>query len=175
MTRSRLALAWVGLLVWGLLLASPELSAAQEPAHRTPISFTVISEDTSVRDRIAGRIGELLAAQSGYIVRDKLPAAQLILYVNRDANDGINPNGYSIAIAHVSNADAYFLAKKLLIDKPTDDQQLKDVLVTMLNDRGMLNHLHAAHIAGATDQEIDVLSRGVVATFLEKVPANASK
>ena len=173
MTRSRVSLALASLLVCGLLLARPAVSAAADAARPTPVSYLVVCDDPSVREKFMGRIGELVKAQTGYVVRDKLPSAQLILYVNRDADDRVNPKGYSVAIAHVSNAEAYFLASKLLVETPTEDAQMKAVIASMLNEHGMLDHLSVAHMDAATDREIDVLSRSAVAAFFKKTPADA--
>ena len=89
----------------------------------------------------------------------------------------LNPSCFSspIAIAHVSNAETYFLASKLLVETPTEDKRVKDVITAMLNEHGMLDHLNVAHMDAATDREIDLLCRSVVAAFVEKTPPNAGR
>ena len=175
MARSRFILAFAGLLLSGLVLAGPSGSKAADARRPTPVSYMVICQDAVVREKFKSRIDALLKANSGYVLREQLPSAQLIVYVNRDANDGVNAKGYSIAIAHVSNVEAYFLANKFLIEKPTEDIQLKNVVTTMLNEHGMLEHLNVAHIDAASDREIDLMSREVVAGFFAKTPADAGR
>jgi hypothetical protein len=173
MTRLRFAFAWAGLLLCGLPLARPAVSAPAEARKPTPVAYLVVCDEPQVRDKLSRRIGELLRAEPGYVVRDHVPGSQLIVYANRDVNDRVNPNGYSIAIAHVSNMEAFFLAKRLFVDKPTDDERAKEVVAGMIREQGMLSHLNVAHMDEATDREIDLVSRTIVAGFLERTPANA--
>lgn len=172
MAGSRFVCAWAAALLCSLVLAVPAHSAPAGAHQPTPVAFMVVCDDASVREKLTSRLGELLEGQVGYVIRKEFPSAQLIVYANRDANDRINPKGYSIAVAHVSNAEVVFLAKKLLVEKPTEDESLKQVLTAMLKEHGMLDYLNVIHMDEATDVEIDALSRAVVAEFTAKTPPN---
>ncbi|MEW6598214.1 MAG: hypothetical protein AB1429_12045 [Pseudomonadota bacterium] len=177
MSALRLASAWAGLLFGMSLLASFAMAApAPTEAHKpTPIAYMVVCEDPALGDKISGRIGALIKAEPGYVVRDKFPLEKLILFVSRDKDDRVNPNGYSIAIAHVSNVKAAFLGQALLVEKPTGDERVRQTLTSMLLDQGMLEHINVAHMDQTTDGGIDDLTRGVVRVFLDKTPPNLGR
>jgi hypothetical protein len=152
------------------------LAALAAPAAAAPtrVAYRVFGEPA-----VAGGLKACLAkalAGNGYEIVDKLPVAELVLFANRDVN-GVNPNGVSIAIAHVSKAEPLFIASKLLPDGPdqTKDGALHDAAVRLLGEEGLLDYLNVAHIESSSPASIDEVCQSVAATFRQKVPANAGK
>src|SRR5262245_51384774 len=89
-------------------------------ADKIPVAMTVVCADKSIADRFSAAITEQFKKHPDYELTEKLPRAALFLYLNQDVNDGKNPNGWSIAIAHVNNQSIQFLAGSLI--NSTDDK-----------------------------------------------------
>ncbi|MYM42188.1 hypothetical protein [Duganella qianjiadongensis] len=127
------------------------------------LSYAVICEDAQLSARIdAGVRTRLMVAKKD--ISEKFPAGKLYLYLQRDVNDKKNPNGISVAIAHVSNVQTASLALGLIQKKEPVPAQLS----AMLREEGFLKHLSVAHIDEASDEEIETLLDSVLNTFLSK-------
>jgi len=131
------------------------------------LSYAVVCDDAQLSAKIdAGIRSRLVLAKKD--ISDKYPVGKLYLYVQRDVNDRKNPNGISVAIAHVSNLQTAALALGLIQKK----EPVSDQLSAMLREEGFLKHLSVAHIDEASDEEIRILLDSVVKTFLGKYSAN---
>lgn len=133
---------------------------ATEPPH---FAFTVICDDPVLAKTLRTGIEQRLAKAHADI-RDKFPSAKLFVYANRDANDRKNPDGVSIAVAHVTNMPTTVLALSYVQKK----EAMPDVLRSMLAEEGFLKHLNVAHMDAPTETQVNTLLDNVVATFLKK-------
>ena len=155
-------------MIYGLVLLAL-LGAPCFAADKTRVSATISSDDSAAAQKIAAAVNAELAKAIDVEIVDKLPQAKLILYANRDVNNK-NPNGWSIAIAHVSNVETYYLASKLLQSEQSDAAAAKPMLAQMVNEQGFLTHLSVAHLDELSDAAVAALARSVVPTFLAKIP-----
>ena len=97
----------------------------------------------------------------------KSASKQLVIYVNRDFNDDINPNGISLSIAHI---DAYHvpIILKVLENKEIKDKKSAELLVTLIKEHGFLKHLSSIHLSKGNDNQVSIASKSVVKTFISK-------
>ena len=72
-------------------------------ADKIPVSMVVVCADKGVGDKFTRAMTSQFKTHADYELTDKLPKATLFVYVNQDVEDRKNPNGWSIAIAHVNN------------------------------------------------------------------------
>jgi len=96
--------------------------------------YKVVCDEPAVCKSLESRIGDLFGKQPGYVVRETFPTARLIVYVIRDTGSKVDPNGYIVAIAHVQNLEALYIAQKLLVEQPTSDAGLKGAVTALIND-----------------------------------------
>ncbi|MGV7206984.1 hypothetical protein ACLB1G_03910 [Oxalobacteraceae bacterium A2-2] len=142
---------------------SAGMLAAGRAAEAQRFSYAVVCEDAQLAAKIdAGIRTRFTLAKKD--ISDKYPAAKLYLYLQRDVNDRKNPDGVSIAIAHVSNIQTAALALGLIQKK----EAVPDQLSAMLREEGFLKHLSVAHMDEASDEEISSLLDSVLKTFFSK-------
>jgi hypothetical protein len=151
-----------------LLLAFAPLADghAAEPQR---LSFAVICDDpqlaAKIEDGIRSRFADAKKETS-----NAFPAGKLFLYLQRDLNDRKNPEGVSVAIAHVSNVQtAAYALGSIQRKEPVSDQ-----LGAMLREEGFLKHLSVAHLDEPSDEEIRMLLDSVVNTFFSKYPGRSN-
>ncbi len=124
-------------------------SVASHAAEAQRFSYAVICDDAQLSAKIdAGIRSRLTLAKKD--ISDKYPVGKLYLYLQRDINDKKNPQGVSIAIAHVSNLQTASLALGFIQKR----EPLSEQLSAMLREEGFLKHISVAHIDEASDEEI---------------------
>ena len=148
--------------------------AGQAAAVPTPIAFRVLCADPVLAAKFSKDIGEVLSSRSGYSIDPKGAEQELIVYVNQDVNSRVNTKGVSVAIVHVSRLFQFYLGYKLLIEKPTADSDVQGALRKLLEEESLL-HISVAHLDEPSDDQIEIVSRSIAATFLDKTPADAGR
>ena len=138
-------------------------------AEKIPVSMTVVCADKAVGDRFTAAMTEQFKKHIDYELSSKLPRAMLYVYVNQDVNDAQNPNGWSIAIAHINNQTIQYVVGSLLSRDDEAIKRLQPLLIGMVNDPGQLTHLNVAHIDRMSDENVRILVESVVASFFEKI------
>jgi hypothetical protein len=135
-------------------------------AERPRFAFTVICEDARLAQVLRAGIEARLDA-ANVDISEKFPVAKLFVYANRDAGDRKNPEGVSIAIAHVSNTPTALLALAYV----KRQEGMPEVLRSMLGEEGFLQHLNVAHMDTPSDAQVKEVLDKIVSTFLQKYPA----
>jgi len=142
------------------------ITFSQLYAEEKQIGLLIFS-DTS--QKIAEKLkSEILNEFDKYgYVSSKSASKQLVIYVNRDFNDDINPNGISLSIAHI---DAYHvpIILKVLENKEIKDKKSAELLVTLIKEHGFLKHLSSIHLSKGNDNQVSIASKSVVKTFISK-------
>jgi hypothetical protein len=142
------------------------LAAGAAAAERPRFAFTVICDDPAhAQVQRSGIEARLTAANVD--ISDKFPVAKLLVYANRDSGDRKNPDGVSIAIAHVSNTATAVLGLSYV--KRQED--MPEVLRSMLGEEGFLKHLNVAHMDTPSDAQVKEVLDKLVSTFLKKYAA----
>jgi len=141
------------------LMAGAGAGAAERPRF----AFAVICNDPALAQVLRAGIETRLKAASVDIT-DKLPNAKLWVYANRDTGDRKNPDGVSIAIAHVSNVQTALLALPYV----KKDEAIPETLRAMLGEEGFLQHLNVAHMDTPNDAQVKEVLDKLVSTFLQK-------
>lgn len=142
-------------------------SVACRAAEAQRLAYAVICDDAQLSEKInAGVRSRLMLAKKE--ISNNYPSGKLYLYLQRDINDRKNPQGVSVAIAHVSNMQTASLALEAVRKK----EAVTAPLAAMLREEGFLQHLSVAHIDEASDDEIAGLLDSVVKTFISKYQAN---
>jgi hypothetical protein len=136
-------------------------------ADKIRISVSIACDDHEAAGRLAAAFAKSFAVVPDYELVDSLPQAKLVLYANRDSNSGKNPQGWSIAIARVSNTQSYFAASKLENTQQTDALAVKPVITGMLNEEGFLKNLNVAHLDDLSDASVAALADAVTASFVK--------
>ncbi len=138
-------------------------AAGATAAERPRFAFAVICNDAALAQVLRSGIETRLKA-AGVDVTDKLPSAKLWVYANRDTGDRKNPDGVSIAIAHVSNVQTAMLALPYV----KKDEAIPETLRTMLGEEGFLQHLNVAHMDTPDAVQVKEVLDKLVSTFLQK-------
>jgi hypothetical protein len=160
---------------------APTMAKAQEPAApTTPTTATRVvvrarSDDASLNTRLQAALEAELNKVPGYVIDERAPLGQLLVYANLDVNDRKNPKGVTLAIAIVSNAPTYYLAIRVLPDGPNQikDPDARRALASMMQETGFLQVLNTAHLDEASDAEIAETAQSIVGQFSKKIPPNA--
>ena len=147
-----------------LLTAAPSFAA-----DKIRISVSISCNDHDAAGRLAAAFTRAFAKAPDYELVDTLPQAKLVLYANRDANNRKNPDGWSIAIARVSNVQSYFAASKLADTQQADALAVKAVISGMLTEDGFLKSLNVAHLDDLSDANVEALAQAVSAAFLKEM------
>ncbi|MFC5550861.1 hypothetical protein [Massilia aerilata] len=142
------------------------LAATATAAERPRFGFAVICDDPALAQVLrAGIEARFHAARVD--IADKLPTAKLFVYANRDSGDRKNPEGVSIAIAHVSNMPTAVLALSYVKRQDGMPEEIR----AMLGEEGFLQHLNVAHMDTPSDTQVNEVLDKLVSTFLSKYPA----
>lgn len=158
-----------GLMVTCLLSGLAFSSAAKaETAEALHVDYFVICEDPAVIARITQRIESHLKKSPELVRDEKTPKRKLYLYAQKDENDRKNPNGWSFAIAHVSNVGNRVLNNRLEECQDPHCVEAKKVSSVLAKEEGFLKHLNVAHIDELTDSTLDQLVSTVFETFAKK-------
>ena len=142
------------------------LAFSQLNAEEKKIGLLIFS-DTS--KKIADKLkSEILNEFDKYgFTSSKTASKQLVIYVNRDFDDDINPNGISLSIAHI---DAYHvpIILKVLENKEIKDKESTKLLASLVKEHGFLKHLSSIHLSKGNDNQVSIASKSVVKTFISK-------
>ena len=152
-----------------LLLSLCLLFAAihADAADKIRISVSIACDDHEAAAKLAAAFAKSFAEMPDYELVDSLPQAKLVLYANRDSNSAKNPQGWSVAVARVSNVQSYFAASKLENTQQTDALAVKPVITGMVNEEGFLKNLNVAHLDDLSDASIAILADAVTASFVK--------
>ena len=146
-----------------LLLAAGIATAADKPRY----SFTVLCEDPALAKQLKTGIEERFT-KAGYKNTDDAPNAKLFLFATKDDNSTKNPDGITVAIAHITNLPTLRLAS----DKLEAKEELPPVLIAMLGEQGFIHFLSAMHLDDASPKQVNLLLDSAVAAFFQR---NATK
>jgi hypothetical protein len=151
----------------GLLAATLFWLAANATAAERPrFGFTVICDDPALAQVLRSGIEARLGA-ANVDITDKLPTAKLYVYANRDSGDRKNPEGVSIAIAHVSNVPSAVLALSYIKRQEGMPEEVR----AMLGEEGFLRHLNVAHMDTPNAAQVNEVLDKLVSAFLQKYGA----
>jgi len=129
------------------------------------LNYVVAGTDSSLISQLKAGLSKRLRG-IGVNVTDRFPSATLILYVIRDVNSSVNRSGVTIAIAYASNAWTYQYALGVVKKRgKVSSPLLKD----MLQQKGFLLGINAAHMDKPSDKSVNELLNIVVAELLRKV------
>lgn len=97
----------------------------------------------------------------------KSATKQLVIYINRDSEDDINPNGISLSIAHI---DGYHVPVilEVLKNQERKNKELIRLLAPLIKEYGFLKHLSSVHLSKEDDNQISIASQGIVNIFISK-------
>ena len=151
-----------------LLLQSLSFLTPVYAADPVNIAYLVVCEDSQASQLISSAI-ETRLKKASLEISNKLPKAKLIVYAQKDINDRVNPEGWSFAVAHVSNYATYFVAAQLLDSETPEVKAAEPALVDMLKHDGFLNYINVAHVDKLNAQTIAQVSDGVVEEFAKRV------
>ena len=151
------------LVIWALL------STVSFGAENKRIDFSVVCSDPAAARTITGAIETEIKKYDGFRVSSEHPSAKLFVYAQQDVNDRKNTNGWSFAVAHVSNLPSQVLALQLLDSTATEVEEVKPLLLSMLKEEGFLNHLNVAHIDELSTQTLQSVIETVVGDFMTRM------
>jgi len=143
------------------LLAFSQLNAEEEK-----IGLLIFSDTSKkIADKLKSKI--LNEFDKYGFTSSKTASKQLVIYVNRDFNDDINPNGISLSIAHI---DAYHvpIILKVLENKEIKDKESAKLLASLVKEHGFLKHLSSIHLSKGNDNQVSIASKSIVKTFISK-------
>jgi hypothetical protein len=127
----------------------------------------LISSDVSknISDKFKSEI--LKEFEKKNFLFSKSATKQLVIYINRDSNDDINPNGISLSIAHI---DGYHVPVILDVLKQhkENDKELTRLLAPLIQEYGFLKHLSSVHLSTGDESQIIVASKSIVEIFISK-------
>lgn len=92
---------------------------------------------------------------------------QLVIYINRDSEDDINPNGITLSIAHIDGFHVPVILE-VLKNQEEKNKKLVKLLAPLIKEYGFLKHLSSAHLSKEDDNQISIASKGIVNIFISK-------
>jgi hypothetical protein len=151
------------LFIWALL------ATVSSGAENKRIDFSVVCSDPAAARSITGAIETEIKKYDGFEVSSEHPSARLFVYAQQDVNDRMNTNGWSFAVAHVSNLPSQVLALRLLDSTATEVEEVKPLLLSMLKEEGFLTHLNVAHVDELSTQALQVVMETIVGDFVTRM------
>ena len=152
-------------ILLALSLQAPVIAIA-EP---TKVAYRIVCEDQEATTMISNAIRSRLEAR-GLNITDEFRLKKLFVYAQRDVNDRVNPNGWTFAVAHVSNQQTYLIASKLIPAKGPHIEAIKPTLISMVREEGFLNYLNVAHIDRLDPNTVSELVTNFVGEFIKRLP-----
>lgn len=153
-----------------LLTAAPSIAA-----DKIRVSVQIACSDRDAAGKLAAAFTKAFGKVSDYELVDSLPQAKLVIYANRDSNSAKNPNGWSVAIARVSNTQTYYAASKLADTQQSDALAVKQVIAGMMQEEGFLKNLNVAHLDELSDATVEVLAEAVTAAFFKDLAGGTKR
>ncbi|WP_137719244.1 hypothetical protein [Methylobacillus flagellatus] len=149
-----------------ILLFHTSISFAEETSRK--VAYLVVCDDETVIKTLSEKIDERMK-QAKFEVTENLPQLKLIVYAQHDINDRVNANGWSFAIAHVTNYPTYFVAAKLLKSESAEAKAVGPVISNMLQYDGFLTYINVAHVDKFDEKTIAILLDNIVGEFAKRV------
>jgi hypothetical protein len=152
----------------GLLALAMNASCAN--ADEPPkVAYRIVCSDPVASQLISDAVRTRIDAAK-LQTTDKLPFKKLFIYAQQDVGDRVNANGWSFAIAHVSNQVTYFVASKLLPANGSEVNEVKTALTSMLQEEGFLTYMNVAHVDRLNATTISEVADNFVAEFVKRLP-----
>ena len=130
------------------------------------LELTIVSgNDHSIEESFKKEI--LVQLTSNDIALRKAATKKLYILINRDINDDINPQGWSIALAHVNGFHIPAIVE-LLDKKYQPTEKMLELLAPLILQHGFLNHLSSIHMSRGDEQQIQNAAKSIVETFVSK-------
>ena len=92
---------------------------------------------------------------------------QLVIYINKDENDDINPNAWSLSVAHIDTYHVPIIVE-LIKNEAGDNKKIIELLAPMTIEHGFLKHLSSVHLSSGDIKKISIASKGIVGIFITK-------
>jgi hypothetical protein len=109
-----------------------------------------------------------------FIVKNEYPVAEIYIFVNQDVEDNINPNGWSFAVAHITNLRSLKLVEEVFKDGSSELEPIKGLAAGMMQEHGFLKHLNVAHASSVEENQIREVIGRLIAEFSKRVEGYAS-
>ena len=151
---------FLAMTLLGLLISSAAL--AQK------VSFEVVCDEPSVSERIQKALEHQLKLE-GLEMSDSLPEAKLFLFAQRTTSSRVNKNGWTFAIAHVSNQKTYYVAGKLIDSNAMEVKEIKDVLISMIQENGFLTYLNVIHTDDLSEYSLSEVANNAATALSKRV------
>lgn len=135
------------------------------PAH---VDFAVICEDPEVREKLNSLLRAEIMKNSDLVWDARLPARKLFIYAQKDINDRKNPNGWSFAVAQVSNLPNQILAARMMKCDAPQCEEVRKFTYEIVKEEGMLKHMNVAHLDEMSDAALSELIGTLFSTFVAK-------
>ena len=153
-------------IVFFLLLFNFFLSSNLYASEEKKFGLMIFSgNDSSISKKLEIEILKEFEKQ-GFVL-SKSALKQLVIYINKDENDDINPNGWSLSIAHI---DAYHLPIifEIIENEAGDNKRIIELLAPLTIEHGFLKHLSSVHLSRGDINQISIASKGIVGIFITK-------
>lgn len=170
---------WVIAFVFAIFFSLATFADDQQPNKQRPINssakvaYSVTCDDSNAQEKLEQAIAARLKAANLSIVEDPatgLPVAQLLVYAKKDGDNKINKNGWSLAVAYVSNQKSYFVVGKVLSDKNIKlKEEIKSLFIHMLDEQGFLKTMNVVHMDELNDQYIADFANMIVDKFIQRL------
>jgi hypothetical protein len=152
-----------------LLLLFPTLSLADP----VPVSIEVFGANEDAAKQLKHSLEDNIKAYSEVQVRnDKYPYMQLCVALQQDINDRKNPNGWSLAIVHLSNIDTVHVAEQLAKSSDPKVKKVMPDIANMIREQGFVRYINVAHIDEFSKENIDIVVSGIIGEFVKRVSNN---
>ena len=130
------------------------------------LELTIVSgNDHSIEESFKKEI--LIQLTSNDIALREAATKKLYILINRDVNDDINPQGWSIALAHVDGLHVPVIVE-LLDTKHQPTERMLALLAPLIVQHGFLNYLNSIHMSRGDEQQIQHAAKSIVETFVSK-------
>lgn len=138
-----------------------------------PIDYQVICNEEIISKLVEIDVENILKTYEGFTIDKDYSNYKIILYIQKDINDRINPNGYSIAILHTSKLPLLWLARNLIENKNIDDKTKSFIANLAVREEGIVKHFNVAHVDNPTKTLFQILLKRVIDDFMTRYVQNS--
>ncbi len=156
----------IGCIILLFVLLLPRISFAES----YPVEFLVICEDKEAKELIEKQVTATLSKYNQFdLNKDEFPVAVFYIMANQDIDSAVNTNGWTFAIAHITNQKVISLVNEFGVHEGLEFENMYRLLAGLIEERGFLKHLNIAHTDSLTKTSLKEIIDQFILDFAERI------
>ncbi len=135
-----------------------------------PVEFLVVCEDKEAKELIEKQVDATLSKYKRFdLDKDEFPVAVFYIMANQDIDSAVNTNGWTFAIAHITNQKVISLVNEFGVHEGSEFENMYRLLAGLIEEKGFLKHLSIAHTDSLTSIHLQTILDQFILDFAERI------